>query len=41
MNYKQAILQDLIYTYKDADEIRVYEDRVKQLVSLPHIFGSH
>lgn len=33
MNYKQAILRDLIYTYKDADEIKVYEDRVKQLVS--------
>ncbi|KAL9000907.1 MAG: hypothetical protein Q9169_000662 [Polycauliona sp. 2 TL-2023] len=29
MNYKQAILQDLVYTYKDADEIRIYEDRVK------------
>ncbi|KAL8953008.1 MAG: hypothetical protein Q9222_001123 [Ikaeria aurantiellina] len=29
MNYKQAILQDLLYTYKDAEEIRVYEDRVK------------
>lgn len=32
MNYKQAILRDLIYTYKDADEIKVYEDRVKQFV---------
>ncbi|KAL8732140.1 MAG: hypothetical protein Q9166_002887 [cf. Caloplaca sp. 2 TL-2023] len=29
MKYKQAILQDLIYTYKDAEEIKVYEDRVK------------
>ncbi|KAI4207958.1 MAG: hypothetical protein LQ346_000295 [Caloplaca aetnensis] len=29
MNYKQALLRDLIYTYKDADEIRLYEDRVK------------
>ncbi len=33
MNYKQALLRDLIYTYKDADEIRLYEDRVKQSVS--------
>lgn len=30
MFYKQALLKDLIYTYKDADEIRVYEDRVRQ-----------
>lgn len=32
MKYKQAILRDLIYTYKDADEVKVYEDRVKQSV---------
>lgn len=32
INYKQAILRDLVFTYTDADEIRVYEDRVKQLV---------
>ncbi|KAL8812358.1 MAG: hypothetical protein Q9200_001084 [Gallowayella weberi] len=31
MKYKQAILRDLIYTYKDADEIRVYEDRVNHV----------
>lgn len=30
MLYKQALLKDLIHTYKDADEIRVYEDRVRQ-----------
>ena len=30
MLFKQAILEDLIYTYKNADEIRVYEDRPKQ-----------
>ncbi|KAL8874064.1 MAG: hypothetical protein Q9174_000569 [Haloplaca sp. 1 TL-2023] len=29
MNYKQAILRDLVYTYKDAGEIRIYEDRPK------------
>ena len=28
MKYKQALLEDLMYTYKDADEIRVYEDRI-------------
>ena len=32
MAFKQAILEDLIYTYKAADEIRVYEDRPKQSV---------
>lgn len=28
--FKQILLEDLILTYKQADEIRVYEDRVKQ-----------
>lgn len=30
MYYKQSFLEDLIYTYKDAEEIKVYEDRPKQ-----------
>ena len=30
MDYKQVLLRDLIYTYREADEIRVYEDRFKQ-----------
>ena len=30
MTYKQELLRDLMYTYKDADEIRVYEDRIRQ-----------
>jgi hypothetical protein len=30
MNFKQNFLQDLLYTYKQAEEVRVYEDRVKQ-----------
>ncbi|OCL06840.1 hypothetical protein AOQ84DRAFT_320839 [Glonium stellatum] len=29
MAFKQELLKDIVYTYKDADEIRVYEDRVK------------
>lgn len=37
MMYKQAILEDLVYTYKDADEIRIYEDRPKQYVVLQMI----
>ena len=30
MHYKQSILEDLVHTYKDADQIRIYEDRPKQ-----------
>ena len=30
MHYKQSLLEDLIYTYKEAEEIKVYEDRPKQ-----------
>ena len=30
MQYKQAFLQDLVYTYHAAEEIRIYEDRPKQ-----------
>ncbi|KAF2827284.1 hypothetical protein CC86DRAFT_369455 [Ophiobolus disseminans] len=29
MDFKQELLKDIVYTYKDAEEIRVYEDRVK------------
>lgn len=32
MDFKQAFLQDLVFTYKGAEEIRVYEDRVRQYV---------
>ena len=30
MQYKQSLLEELIYTYRDAEEIKVYEDRPKQ-----------
>jgi len=30
MKFKQAILEDLVLTYKDSEAIRVYEDRPKQ-----------
>lgn len=30
MTYKQAVIRDLLFTYKDADEFRLYEDRVRQ-----------
>ncbi|PGH19302.1 hypothetical protein AJ80_04055 [Polytolypa hystricis UAMH7299] len=29
MNFKQIFLEDLVLTYKNADEIRIYEDRPK------------
>ncbi|KAL9003492.1 MAG: hypothetical protein Q9188_003649 [Gyalolechia gomerana] len=40
MNYKQAVLRDLIYTYKDADEIKVYEDRSKHTRAFRDYFDS-
>ncbi|KAI4119958.1 MAG: hypothetical protein LQ345_000217 [Seirophora villosa] len=40
MNYKQAILRDLVLTYTDADEIRVYEDRVKHTKAFQDYFDS-
>ena len=30
MMYKQSLLEELIYTYRDAEEIKIYEDRPKQ-----------
>jgi hypothetical protein len=30
MAFKQALLSDIVCTYKDADEIRIYEDRPRQ-----------
>lgn len=30
MNFKQRFLEDLVYTYEQAEEVRVYEDRPKQ-----------
>ena len=35
MKYKQAVLEDLVHTYKDANEIRIYEDRPRQWVLSP------
>lgn len=32
MKFKQNFLEDLVLTYHQADEIRVYEDRVRQYV---------
>ena len=30
--FKQAVLSDIVHTYSNAEEIRIYEDRPKQLV---------
>lgn len=30
MEFKQTFLEDLVLTYEQAEEIRVYEDRAKQ-----------
>ncbi len=30
MNFKQVMLEDLVNTYKGANELKVYEDRPKQ-----------
>lgn len=30
INFKQLFFEDLMFTYRNADEIRVYEDRIRQ-----------
>lgn len=32
MEFKQALLKEIVYTYQEAEDIRIYEDRVKQYV---------
>lgn len=34
MVYKQALIQSLMHTYNQADEIRIYEDRTRQYFHL-------
>lgn len=33
MKFKQALIEDLVNTYSEATELRIYEDRAKQYVS--------
>ncbi|KAI9816489.1 MAG: hypothetical protein M1827_001621 [Pycnora praestabilis] len=40
MEYKQELLSDLVHTYKEADEIRVYEDRPKHVKGFRDFFTS-
>lgn len=35
MAFKQELLKDIVYTYREAEEIRIYEDRIKQYVPSP------
>ena len=41
MEFKQTILEDLVLTYEQADEVRIYEDRVKQWVLFHVISDLH
>ena len=38
MMYKQMLLEDIIYTYRDAEDIRVYEDRPKHVTGFRDFF---
>ncbi|OAX77566.1 hypothetical protein ACJ72_08134 [Emergomyces africanus] len=38
MNFKQTFLEDLVITYKHADEIRIYEDRIKHVKGFREYF---
>ncbi|TKA62089.1 hypothetical protein B0A55_12304, partial [Friedmanniomyces simplex] len=37
--YKQALLRDIVYTYRDASDLRMYEDRPKHTRSFRDFFG--
>lgn len=41
MLFKQDLLRDLVCTYSDAEEIRIYEDRPKQCALLPFLLPYH
>lgn len=40
MMYKQAILKDLVFTYHEAEEIRIYEDRPKHTQGFRDFFDA-
>lgn len=39
MLFKQALLRDIIYTYHQAEELRIYEDRVKHVKGFRDFFA--
>ncbi|KAJ5153122.1 uncharacterized protein N7482_009600 [Penicillium canariense] len=40
MTFKQKFLEDLVYTYEQAEEIRIYEDRPKHAKGFRDFFGA-
>ncbi|KAI1909116.1 hypothetical protein LOZ65_006569 [Ophidiomyces ophidiicola] len=38
LNFKQTFLEDLVFTYKNAEEIRIYEDRIKHVKGFRDFF---
>ncbi|KAF2174775.1 hypothetical protein K469DRAFT_613332 [Zopfia rhizophila CBS 207.26] len=38
MGFKQELLKEIVYTYKDAEEIRIYEDRVRHTKGFREFF---
>lgn len=41
MEFKQTFLEDLILTYEQAEDLRIYEDRPKQYVFFSFFFRSY
>jgi len=39
MQYKQGLLEALVYTFKDATELKIYEDRVKHVQGFKDFFA--
>lgn len=40
MLFKQALLRDIVYTYHRADELRIYEDRIKHVKGFRDFFAN-
>lgn len=38
MTFKQALLSEIVYTYRDAEEIKIYEDRPKHTAGFRNFF---
>ncbi|KAF2738304.1 hypothetical protein EJ04DRAFT_429329 [Polyplosphaeria fusca] len=38
MNFKQELLKDIVHTYREAEEVRIYEDRVKHTKAFRDFF---
>ncbi|KAI9800236.1 MAG: hypothetical protein M1825_004220 [Sarcosagium campestre] len=40
MHFKQTLLEEILFTYKSAEDIRVYEDRVKHVQAFREFFAN-